>query len=455
MSTVLIVDDEKNIRSSLATTFELEGYAVATATNGVEALEVIGRGGIDLVLLDLQMPALDGIGALRRLREEGHDLPVIFLTAHGTIEKAVEAVRLGAFDFIEKPPHAERILITAKNALRQNELEEENRELRSVSEARFDMIGSSPPMLELFEGIRRAAPTQARVLILGENGSGKELIARALHKHSPRAKGPFVRVNCAAIPRELFESELFGHERGAFTGATARRKGKFVRAHRGTLFLDEVGETPPELQAKLLRSLESGEVEPVGAEREVRVDVRVLAATNRDLERAVGEGEFRKDLYYRLQVLTLLAPPLRRRKQDIPDLVEHFLSQVCEENNLPMRTITDRALQRLSEHDYPGNVRELRNLVERLVILSPGREIDARAVEGCLPSSTGGGGSRVELAENLRETLSRVERQVVLQALRAHQWRMTAAAAALGLERSHLYKKLKALGIEKPDVPRG
>jgi DNA-binding NtrC family response regulator len=451
MSTVLIVDDEKNIRSSLATTFELEGYAVETAINGVEALDLIRRGGIDLVLLDLQMPELDGIGALRRLRDEGHDLPVIFLTAHGTIEKAVEAVRLGAFDFIEKPPLSERILLTAKNALRQIELEEENRELRSASESRFDMIGSSPPMLELFEGIRRAAPTQARVLILGENGSGKELIARALHKHSPRAKGPFIRVNCAAIPRELFESELFGHERGAFTGATARRKGKFVRAHRGTLFLDEVGETPSELQAKLLRSLESGEVEPVGAEREVRVDVRIIAATNRDLERAVGAGEFRKDLYYRLQVLTLLAPPLRRRKEDIPALVEHFLEQACEENNLPTRKITARALQRLSEHDYPGNVRELRNLVERLVILSPEREIGAQGVEACMPGKAGSEAAQVELTENLRETLSRVERQVVLQTLQTHQWRMTAAAAALGLERSHLYKKLKALGIEKPD----
>jgi DNA-binding NtrC family response regulator len=451
MSTVLIVDDEKNIRSSLTTTFELEGFRVVTAADGAEALSALERGGVDLVLLDLQMPGLDGIGVLRGMREQGQEQPVIFLTAHGTIERAVEAVRLGAFDFLEKPPHAERILLTARNALRQAELEEENRELRDESGARYDMIGSSPPMLELFESIRRVAPTQARVLILGENGSGKELIARALHRHSPRAAGPFVRVNCAAIPRELFESELFGHERGAFTGATARRKGKFVRAHRGTLFLDEVGEMPSELQAKLLRSLESGEVEPVGSEREVRVDVRVIAATNRDLERAVVEGAFRKDLYYRLQVVTLKAPSLRERREDIPALVEHFLGLCCEENNLPVKTIGAAATARLARHDYPGNVRELRNLVERLVILTPGREIDAAAAEAALPVGGGADAPEVELHGSLRETLADVERGVVLRALQRRQWRMTAAAADLGLERSHLYKKLRALGIERPE----
>jgi len=451
MSTVLIVDDEKNIRSSLATTFELEGFQVASAGGGEQALEALERGGVDLVLLDLQMPGLDGMAVLRAMREREHQQPVIFLTAHGTIERAVEAVRLGAFDFLEKPPHAERILLTARNALRQAELEEENRELRDASGERYDMIGSSPPMLELFEKIRRIAPTQARVLILGENGSGKELVARALHSHSPRAKGAFVRVNCAAIPRELFESELFGHERGAFTGATSRRKGKFVRAHRGTLFLDEVGETPADLQAKLLRSLESGEVEPVGSEREVRVDVRVIAATNRDLERAVEEGAFRKDLYYRLQVVTLKVPPLRERREDIPALVEHFLTLSCAENNLPRKALGAAAAERLARHDYPGNVRELRNLVERLVILTPGREIDAAAVEAGLPARRQAAAPDLELRGNLRETLVAVERGVVLRTLERRQWRMTAAAADLGLERSHLYKKLRALGIEKPE----
>jgi DNA-binding NtrC family response regulator len=450
MTTILIADDEKNIRSSLRTTFSLDGYQVETVEDGPSALSAVERGGIDLAVLDLVMPGMDGLELLSELRRRGHELPVILLTAHGSVEKAVEAVQLGAFDFIEKPPHADKLLLSARNALRQFTLEEENRELRDASETRYDMIGDSPVMRDLFEKIRRTAPTQARVLILGENGTGKELIARALHRHSPRAGAPFVRVNCAAIPRELFESELFGHERGAFTGATSRRRGKFVRADRGTLFLDEVGEIPLELQAKLLRSLESGEIEPVGSEREIRVDARVIAATNRDLDSAVASGQFRRDLYYRLQVVSLKAPPLRERAMDIPALVEEFLGQVCQENNLPTKTISDRALQRLAARDYPGNVRELRNVVERLVILTEGRLIDEREVgriDPALPADTDG---PIALRDNLRETLIRVERRLIRQTLEQHGWQMTAAAAALGLERSHLYKKLKALGIEKP-----
>jgi len=450
MSTILVADDEKNIRSSLRTTFSLDGYQVETAEDGPGALEVVERGGIDLAVLDLVMPGMDGIQLLRELRRRGHALPVILLTAHGSIEKAVAAVQLGAFDFIEKPPHADKLLLSARNALRQVALEEENRELRDASEARYDMLGGSPVMQRLFEQIRRTAPTQARVLILGENGTGKELIARALHRNSPRAAGPFVRVNCAAIPRELFESELFGHERGAFTGATARRRGKFLRADRGTLFLDEVGEIPPELQPKLLRSLESGEIEPVGADREMHVDARVVAATNRDLERAVTAGEFRQDLYYRLQVVTLKAPPLRERKEDIPSLVEAFLGQVCRENNLPAKTISGAAMRRLAARDYPGNVRELRNVVERLLILTPARRIDEEDVGRIEPALPGRTDSPIALRGSLRETLLDAERRVILQTLEQHGWHMTATAAALGLERSHLYKKLKALDIEKP-----
>jgi DNA-binding NtrC family response regulator len=449
VSTVLIVDDERNVRNTVASTFRLDGYAVETAEDGEAALRAIERGGIDLVLLDLQMPGLDGLETLRRARQLDPELCVIFLTAHGTIERAVEAVRLGAFDLIEKPPHAERILLSARNALRRAELERENTELRGESEARHDMVGASAPMRALYEGIRRAAPTQARVLILGESGTGKELIARALHRNSARAAAPFVRVNCAAIPRELFESELFGHERGAFTGATVRRRGKFVRAERGTLFLDEVGEIPLALQAKLLRSIESGEVEPVGSEREIRVDVRVLAATNRDLGRAVAEGSFRQDLYYRLQVLTLVAPPLRERLEDLPALVEHFLAAACRENHVPARTLEAGALERLRRHDYPGNVRELRNLVERLVILTPGSTIDAEAVARCLPAGPGAAAGP-GVPGGLREMLEATERRIVRETVERHGWHMAAAADELGLERSHLYRKLKALGIEKP-----
>jgi DNA-binding NtrC family response regulator len=381
---------------------------------------------------------------LRELRERGDDVPVMILTAHGSIEKAVEATKLGAFDFVEKPPHAEKILLTARNALRQARLEDENRRLREEAEPFEEMVGSSSPMRELYDRIRRVAPSQARVLILGENGTGKELIARAVHRHSARSRAPFVRVNCAAIPRDLFESELFGHERGAFTGATARRRGKFVRADGGTVFLDEVGEIPLELQPKILRVLESGELEPVGSEREVRVDVRILAATNRELEKDVEQGRFREDLYYRLRVVTLEAPPLRHRKADIPALVEHFLRLACRENHLPIKTLAPEALARLDAHDWPGNVRELRNLIERLVILTPGERIEDDDVRDSLPTARGpavppsGAGN----ARTLRETMEALERD--------HGWKMTATARELGLERSHLYKKLKALGIERP-----
>ena len=451
MSTILVADDERNIRRSLQTTFSLEGYTVETVSDGEQAVAVVERGGIDLLFLDWQMPNLDGLSTLKKLREAGHELPVVFLSAYGTIKRAVEAMRLGAFDFVEKPPHAERLLTAAKNALRQAALVEENFELRGEVAERYDMIGDSPPMVELYEQIRRTAPTQARVLILGENGSGKELIARALHTHSPRANGPFVRVNCAAVPHDLFESELFGHEKGAFTGATARRRGKFVRADGGTLFLDEVGEISLGLQAKLLRALESGEIEPVGSERDIRVDVRVLAATNCDLDKAVANGEFRQDLYYRLQVVTLTAPPLRDRLGDVPALANRFLKQVVAENNLPARRLSDKAMRRLAGHAYPGNVRELRNLIERLAILTPGETIDLDDVSAQLAVATTAGGPVPVLRGTLRETMTTIERGLLVQTLERHGWKMSETARALGLERSHLYKKLKTHAIEKPD----
>jgi DNA-binding NtrC family response regulator len=410
---------------------------------------------VDAILLDLQLPGMDGLDTLRELRRRGHAQPVVFLSAHGTIDRAVEAVKRGAFDFLEKPPQADKLLLVLRNALRQVDLESENRELRAEDAARFEMIGTSPVMRELFEQISRTAPTAARVLILGENGTGKELIARALHRGSPRAGRPFVRVNCAAIPRELFESELFGHERGAFTGATTRRMGKFVRADAGTLFLDEVAEIPSGLQAKLLRALESGEVEPVGADRERRVDVRVIAATNRDLERAVAEESFRRDLYYRLQVVTLRAPALRERREDIPALVATFLRGACEENHL-RRDLGEPALARLVRHDFPGNVRELKNLVERLVILSRGPVISVGDVERALAGSPElPAGGAPPLVGSLHDTLADLERRVVLRVLEEQGWQMTAAAQRLGLERSHLYKKLRALGIEKPGSDPG
>ena len=446
MPTILVADDERNIRKSVQTTLSLEGYAVETVSDGEQACAVIERGGIDLLVVDWQMPNRDGLETLRWLREHGHELPVVFLSAHGTIERAVEAIRLGAFDFIEKPPSSERLLVSVANALRGARLAEENAALRSEAFAPFQMIGDSAPMRELYERIERAAPTDARVLILGENGTGKELIARALHQKSRRADQPFVRINCAAVPRELFESELFGHEKGAFTGATARRRGKFSRADGGTLFLDEVGEIPLELQAKLLRALESGEIEPVGAEREQSVDVRVLAATNRELETAVEEGSFRRDLYYRLQVVTVTAPPLRDRLTDVPLLAERFLEQVATTHHLPRRQLGADALQLLQRHPFPGNVRELRNLMERLCILVANETIGAEDIRLHLGGATGD--DPLTLRGSLKETMQHVERRLIERTLELHDGNRTEAAAALGLERSHLYKKLKAHGID-------
>ncbi|ANM28401.1 Fis family transcriptional regulator [Acidobacteria bacterium Mor1] len=457
MPTILITDDEPNIRKSLSQTFKLEGYRVETAGDGRQALGVLEDGGIDLVMLDLQMPHMDGLETLRELRNRGHAMPVMLLTAHGSIDAAVEAIKLGAFDFLEKPPHSEKVLLAARNALRQADLLAENAELRGEVDEANRMIGDSPALQALREQIQKVAPTQARVLILGENGTGKELIAHALHQGSPRAEGPFVRVNCAALPRELVESELFGHEKGAFTGATARRRGKFARADGGTLFLDEVGEIPLELQAKLLRALESGEIEPVGADAEQTVDVRVLAATNRDLEADVAEGRFRQDLFYRLQVVSLTAPALREHAEDIPPLARHFLTLACRENNIRPRTLDDDALERLVAHPWPGNVRELRNLVERLVIMASGETISEADVAAALPAnpslsgagSGGGAATGVATEGALRDVMAQVERQVILDALERTNWVMAAAARELDLERSHLYKKLKAHGIEK------
>ncbi len=450
MPTILITDDEPNIRKTLSQTFKLEGYRVETAGDGRQALGVLEDGGIDLVMLDLQMPHMDGLETLRELRKRGHAMPVMLLTAHGSIDVAVEAIKLGAFDFLEKPPHSEKVLLAARNALRQADLAAENAELRGEVDQANPMIGDSPALQALREQIQKVAPTQARVLILGENGTGKELIAHALHRGSARAEGPFVRVNCAALPRELVESELFGHEKGAFTGATARRRGKFARADGGTLFLDEVGEIPLELQAKLLRALESGEIEPVGSEVEQTVDVRVLAATNRDLEADVAEGGFREDLFYRLQVVSLTAPALRDHAEDIPALAQHFLGLACRQNNIRSRTLDDGAVERLAAHPWPGNVRELRNLIERLVIMASGESITAADVSAALPANAAvPAGAGVTTEGALRDVMAQVERQVILDALERTNWVMAAAARELDLERSHLYKKLKAHGIQK------
>ncbi len=448
MPTILIADDEKNIRATLARSLHLEGYATLEAANGAQALEHLESGAVDLLLLDLQMPVLDGLGLLEQLAARGIALPTVVLTAHGTIDKAVRAVRLGAVDFIEKPPASERILLAVQNALRVGHLEQENRRLAEAAGLGSELLGDSPPMRLLAQTVSKVAPTSAAVLITGENGTGKELVARAIHQKSPRATRRLVTINCAAIPETLFESELFGHARGAFTGATEARRGKFQEADSGTLFLDEIGEVPLQLQPKMLRALESGETERVGGRGPERVDVRVVAATNRDLEAEVRAGRFREDLYYRLLVVPVKVPPLRERPEDIPLLARHFLDQACRQNRIRPKELGAGALESLARHAWPGNVRELRNAMGRIAILAPGDSVLEAHLEflregaRALPSPAG--------PLDLQGQLERFERTLVLAALEHSRWRMSKAAEQLGLERSHLYKKLKALGIERP-----
>jgi DNA-binding NtrC family response regulator len=462
MPSILIVDDEKNIRATLARGLRLEGYATLEAADGAEALERLESDEVDLVILDLQMPVLDGLGLLEKLASLDRKVPAIVLTAHGSIEKAVRAVRLGAFDFIEKPPTIERVLLAVTNALRQERLEEENRRLAEESGLGGRILGDSPPMRRLSETIGRVAPTDAGVLLLGENGTGKELVARAIHGASPRRDRPLVTVNCAAIPETLFESELFGHARGAFTGASEARRGKFQQADGGTLFLDEIGEVPPALQPKMLRALDAGEVERVGGRSAERVNVRVIAATNRDLQAEVAAGRFRPDLYYRLLVVPVEVPPLRERRADIPLLARHFLEAACRRNRIRPKRLSDEAMTFLERHAWPGNVRELRNAMERIAILVADEVVlDAHLgiLQGPAPGAAGAaafGSPSGAAAEgrpaplDLAAQLKSQEKAIILAALERHHWRMSRAARELKLERSHLYKKMKALGIERP-----
>jgi DNA-binding NtrC family response regulator len=457
MARILIVDDEKNVRATLQRALELEGHETGQAGDGREALARLDGGGYDLAMVDLAMPRLDGMELLDELAERRDPTPVIILTAHGTVERAVEALRKGAYDFLEKPPDRERLLHAVARALESARLSREVEDLRSAAGAEVEMIGSGPLMDDLDERIRLAAPSDGRVLITGENGTGKELVARAVHRESPRRDEAFVKVNCAAVPESLFESELFGHVKGAFTDARENRKGKFERAHGGTLFLDEVAEIPLRLQAKLLRAIETGEVERVGGRDEFTVDARIIAATNKDLEEEVRQERFRADLYYRLNVVRLHVPPLRDRRQDIAALAERFLRECCRRNGYALKVLEPGALELLAAHDYPGNVRELRNAMERLAILTPGDVIAGPDVSRVLTETVGAMDplsvptASAPSGSSLKEQLEDHERRLVTDALERHRWHMSDAARALGLERSHLYKKMKALGIQKPE----
>lgn len=452
-ATVLVVDDEQNILSSVSHALGLEGYDVDVAGSAEIALEKLGEQPFDAILLDVQLPGMDGLQMLDELRKRDITTPVIMMSGHASIEVAVEATRRGADDFIEKPIGSDRLVLSLQRCLEVHALQRENRELRRRIGTGQSLLGRSASIDALREQIALAARSNASVLVLGERGTGKELVAAAIHAGSARAGKPFEKLNCAAVPEGLIESELFGHEAGAFTGATRRRRGKFERAHGGTLFLDEVGDMPPQMQAKLLRVLQDGELEPIGSGTAVKVDVRVVAATNKSLDVEIEQGRFRADLFDRLNVVPLRVPPLRERPGDIPLLAEHFLSLACEIHDRPHKEISEGAMRALQAYSYPGNVRELRNLVERLVILTPDICITEAQAGGLLPGQ-GPGSVRSHFRPEtpLRDMLEQVERELIERALEHRGGHVTKTAADLGLERSHLYKKMRALGIRKPDT---
>ncbi len=448
---ILIVDDERAIQKTLRGVLEDEGYRVNAVGSAQEALTRLQDEAPDLVFLDIWMPGMDGLEALAEFKRIRPETAVVMISGHGTIETAVKATKLGAYDFIEKPLSLEKILLAATRALDHGRLERENRDLREQLERGQRIVGKSRVIEELRQQIGIAAPTNGRVLIHGENGVGKELVARAIHAQSVRQDGPFVEVNCAAIPEELIESELFGHERGAFTGAVSRRRGKFELADGGTLFLDEVGDMSVKTQAKVLRVLEEQAFERVGGKETLRVDVRVLAASNQDLPDLIAQGRFREDLFYRLSVIPVEVPPLRQRAEDIPLLVEHFIKLFSGENAKRPKTISVEALAYFLSYEWPGNVRELRNMVERLVIMTPGDVIGPEALPPPLrPRDPAATVEDTQREKTLKEAREAFERAYILGELRTHDWNMTRTAEKLGIERSHLYRKLKIYGITPP-----
>ncbi|KAA6458293.1 sigma-54-dependent Fis family transcriptional regulator [Acidobacteria bacterium AB60] len=455
-ASILIVDDEANTLASLSRAFRLSGHEVQVCDNAARALELARSQPFDLILSDVVMPRRDGLALLEDLKNAGVAAPVVMMSGQAHIEMAVRATRLGALDFLEKPLSTDKLLVTLENALRLTRLESENRELRSRL-GKHTLVWTSDVMRRVMAQIERVAASETRVCIYGETGTGKELVARTLHDKSPRASGPFVTLNCAAVPAELIESELFGHEKGSFTGAAQRHSGKFEQAHRGTLFLDEIGDMPPVMQAKLLRVLEESVVERIGSDKPTPVDVRVLVATHRNLESLVASGGFRRDLFHRVVVFPLELPPLRNRTEDLPALVDHFVRQVSAQNGWKPVPVHDEAIALLKRYPWPGNIRELRNVVERLLLLS-GSSIDAPAVrlalpaafENTAPDSAQPGEPRGTLAERVLA----FERATVLSELERHERHVTQTARALGLERSHLYKKCQQLGIDLQSLPR-
>ncbi len=459
MPTILVVDDEASIRRTLREILEYEDFEVEEAVDGKEALTALREETYDLVLLDIKMPKIDGMEVLETIAEEGPDVPVVMISGHGTIETAVDATKLGAFDFIEKPPDLNRLLVTVRNALDRGQLETKNRRMRQAINEQSTgdlppLIGESEAIRDIKDTIERVAPTEARVLISGENGTGKELVAKWIHYRSERSDEPLVEVNCAAIPKDLIESELFGHEKGSFTGATQQRIGKFEQAHEGTLFLDEVGDMSLSAQAKVLRVLEESKIERVGGEHSIPVDVRVIAATNKNLMEEIEEGTFREDLYHRIGVILIDVPPLRERREDIPLLTEHVAQRVAQRNGLPPKTFSEEALQRLKRYEWRGNVRELYNVIERLLILVDKETIDSSDVDQFVQPGVGGSGATQELIhsyDDFTEARDQFEKRFIERKLNEHEWNVSQTAETIGIQRSHLYNKLNKYGIERDE----
>ncbi len=449
--TICLIDDEPAILNTLSSILEDEGYQVLVAKSGLEALKIIRSEVPDLVILDIWMPEMDGLETLKRLRTQFPNILVVMMSGHGSIETAVKSTKLGAYDYLEKPLDLEKVTILVRNALHQRKLEEENLNLRIQVERRFELVGSSPAMERLRELIAMAAPANSRVLIAGANGTGKELVARAIHLQSPRHNRSFVEINCAAIPETLIESELFGHEKGAFSGASSMKRGKFELADGGTLFLDEIGDMSLATQAKVLRALQEQQFTRVGGTKLINVQVRVIAASNKDLSEEIGKGTFREDLYYRLNVLPIVVPTLKERRDDIPELAQHFLRLHSEEQGIKPKEFSPQGMEALQRHDWPGNIRELRNLIERLLIMVPKAVIDGADVEMFLQGRAPSGVPSLAVGTNydsLREARNAFEREVISLKLRENNWNVSKTADELKIERSHLHRKIKLLHVE-------
>lgn len=449
MKPVLIIDDEREICDSISMILEYEGYAVDSTTSASEGLKKFSEQDFSAVLLDIQMPEMNGFEVLKKIKEIKPSASVIIISAHGSVENAIKATRLGAFDFLEKPIDRDKLLISVRNATEQATLKEENEEIRKTFVGEGEILGKSKAIQKILELIDKVAPLETRVLITGENGTGKELVARAIHKKSERKDKPFIEVNCAAIPNELIESELFGHEKGSFTGAVSQRIGKFELANKGIIFLDEIGDMSLQAQAKVLRAIEEGRIERVGGGKKIEVDVRIIAATNKNLSEEIKNGNFREDLYHRLNVIPIHVPPLRERIEDIPILVEHFTKEITTKHKKPPVQFSDDAIKILQAQQWTGNVRELRNIVERIIILVDKKEINSKDIDFLFAGNQASLDNLIETSNSFQEFKEKAERAFILKQLKANDWNISKTAEILDIQRSHLYTKMRKYGIEK------